>query len=239
MLNIPTYSLGMKLRYSVVAGATILILASPQEGLLNNYIRVDPAGNNEEVFVTAVEGAHVTFTPALSNGYEADTSVTRVLGPSDLVGRTRSFLVSPQSGYDVMTSLALVRTDAMAEGLPMADGNVTYVFGEFLVPVDYVSDMTIQPIVVSAATGDIYASGHVYYSAVGETWDGHDDQLANAARAITLNKHNGATASMTLSTPAAGDIVHVQFTRTGDNVLDTVGNTVFFIGWMVTYRADS
>ena len=165
--------------------------------------------------------------------------VAGTLTAASIANRTRKFFVPCVAVWNVTDSTAAVRALDMTMGWPMIDNKVHQAFGDFYVPSDYVSTMTATPVVISLATGNIYETTNVNEAADGQLYNTHDaDGHGAVATAVTANKIEELTAD-SLALVAAADYVQLWFERTGTDALDTIGNTVYFKGWLVSYTADS
>lgn len=155
-------------------------------------------------------------------------------------GRIRSFLVPAVNGYDLTAGALLVYINNVGYELPDAAG--CSVFGKFYCPEDFLSDITVTPVVYqnAIAAGDIYAQTVCGYGAIGETPTNHTDNVGYTAMSVTQTLQTELTAiQMTLANLAKGDIVNVSMTRDATNILDTINGPVNFMGWLVSYKADS
>lgn len=152
-----------------------------------------------------------------------------------MADRTVSFFVPCVAGYNGTAVTALVMNSAI--GMPLADAKICYGYGNFRVPTDYVSGMTIKALVRPNASGNIYAGGEADYGAVGESGSLHTDPVADAAIAVT-QAQNCEIVTITPASVAVGDYVELTFTRTATSALDTVNDVVYFPGWLVTYVRD-
>jgi hypothetical protein len=98
--------------------------------------------------------------------------------------------------------------------------------------------MTVQALVQSMGAGDLYCTHEGFYAAVTEAYNAANETSAASAVAVNANVLK-LCKSLTMSSIAAGDYVTLKFTRTGGNAGDTINDSVFFKGWLVTYTADS
>lgn len=157
---------------------------------------------------------------------------------TEIANRTRTFLVPAVGGYDTFLSEAGAYPRFSILGWSLVDTVLRTVTGEFMIPSDFASDMTVAAVVYSTANGNLYNQGVISYGASGQAYNTHSDVIAAAATAVTANQYC-VIRSTALSAEAIGDYVALQFERDATNILDTINNTVYFRGWLVTYTADS
>jgi len=155
-----------------------------------------------------------------------------------IANRYREFWVPPTGVYNTTDASQVQQTDA--KGYAMIDNKVVTGWGAFIIPKDYTSAITITPYVVCNGANDMYTSGSATYGSVTEAYNTH----TNTSAAAMQTEHGANTLgtghmSLTLASATAGDIVHLTFTRQGNHASDTVGGTVYFFGWLVSYTADS
>lgn len=155
----------------------------------------------------------------------------RVAGP-----RTRKFLVPIPIGYDATTDAPIIQ--GANPGIAFADPDSCYGVGQFIVPNDFASGLTVSAVVIAAASGDAYVSSDVVYGALGQAIGTHTAATAIAAVALTADLLTAVCAT-SLASAAIGDIVGYTFVRDATNVLDTIGDTVLVVGLLVSYTADS
>jgi len=172
------------------------------------------------------------FSTEIVTAMIADLAVTTAKINTDAVtlakipNRTRKFFVrgTVNGSYE--------------QGWPMGDNSVISIQGGFMVPLDFVSGMTVTAVVIPLANGNVYSSNEAWYGTCGAAYNATNDVVVTAAVAVT-NGNLNCIQPITLSAEAAGDIVSLEYIRTGDDILDTIGDTVYFNGWIVEYTADS
>jgi hypothetical protein len=157
---------------------------------------------------------------------------------TEIANRSRTFLVPAVGGYDTAALEGSAFPRFSPAGWMLTDGQLRAVVGEFMVPADFVSNMTVAAVVYPLANGNCYNQGSIQYGAAGQAYSTHSDAIALAATAVTANQYC-VIRSTALSAEAIGDYVSLWFERDATNILDTVGNAVYFRGWLVTYTADS
>ena len=147
------------------------------------------------------------------------------VNPSDIANRERTLFV-PVEAYDL---------------LDMADGVGSFRYGWFQVPSDYASDLSIKCVVYcTAASGNLKSDHDVEYGPIGGDFDAFT-QSVGFTDALVQNKRTEVAELIPADLPnmAIGTIVYMRYTRDGVDPLDTMGATVKFEGWIITYTADS
>jgi hypothetical protein len=152
-----------------------------------------------------------------------------------IANRTRTFIV-PGLVYNGSDSAFGI---AGADGQQMIDNKNVTAYGVFYMPSDYVSGMTVSALVHGAASGDCYCSAQLRAGALTEDFGVHNSDIFSTAVQVLVAGKLTAVAAIAVTQATAGDAVYVQFFRDGDAAEDTVGNIVYFIGFQVTYTADS
>jgi hypothetical protein len=145
--------------------------------------------------------------------------------------RTRKFFV-PAVG----SSGGLV-LDSGSRGFEMTDGVTTEVQGFFMVPNDYVSGMTVKPVVVADASGDARLSGTWIRGGIGGLWT--STVQAQAVFALTLDINATPYTLTEPSSLAVGDICRLVIHRFASDVSDTIGDLLNAAGWIVEYTASN
>lgn len=185
----------------------------------------------------STNGVHADLN-ATTNGFVLHRSANALhwgtLDTDSISDRTRTLFV-PCTGLSV-GGASVDRT--VNNGWLLADAVTSYAFGEFYIPTDYLSTMTIKAVVQSDANGDCYCTHIAYYAAVTEAYDAANTSSAASAVALTAAQLTEIK-SLAMAGVAAGDYVTIMFTRTAGNALDTINNTAYIKGWLVTYTADS
>jgi len=116
--------------------------------------------------------------------------------------------------------------------------------GAFIIPAGYAGEtITIEALaaVNSVVNANLYLYADVSYKPVGDATTTTD--FYNGGAFFTLNPSTEgwdvgdwyAIASITLSTPAAGDLVFPYFQRDASHVNDTYGTHMRFLGWRITW----
>lgn len=151
-------------------------------------------------------------------------------GPNAIVDRTRKFFVQGHGDGDIADNPSW-------QGYETRDGQTDSVRSWFMVPEDFVSGMTVETVVIPAASGNLYAYASCKYSADNELWDTHSNTFALATVAVVQNKRE-VIMSISLVDAAKNDLVGIEFTRTA-NGDDTIEDVVYVPGFVVSYTADS
>lgn len=156
-----------------------------------------------------------------------------LITPAKLLNRTRSFVVFPHRASDPPSAYA-----ANQIGINLNNGQATYVYGFFQVPRDFVSGMTVSPLVIAPSSGNMNWQHWIKYSQIGENYNTHSTDRALLVTAMTANLVTRVE-NMSLASAAVGDIVAMVFERFADVTYDTIEGTCHFLGWIVEYTADS
>lgn len=164
----------------------------------------------------------------------ADSAVTA----AKIANRTRTFLVQPAGQWDTAVTEVNGKVRVDISGWYLPDAVKRGCVASFVVPSDFVSGMTVAAIVESAAAGNCYCYHNILYAALGESMGAHIATSALSAVAVP-NSVLASIKSLSLSDAAVGDFVELHFERDADHADDTVGTTVYFHGWLVSYTADS
>lgn len=171
-----------------------------------------------------------TLTSAAGNLKIKDEGVT----PTQIANRTRKFILEG-FGYDSVGTISR----ASALGSILNNSLLSNVYATFICPQDYASGLTVTPLWFSyGASGNIYYKTNVYWAAVGETYDTHSSLGAYAALAGLALQWQIGTA-MAVASPGAGDIITIHFYRDATDPLDTYTNVLYFLGFIISYTADS
>lgn len=137
------------------------------------------------------------------------------------------------------TSLAINSTWG---GFTMAGTLRAWAMGHFILPDDYVSGLTITPVLTmdsGSFTWDIYWQTLVIYGICGETLSLPTESSGYA----TYTSSGALEEKMTCFTAfspvsvARGDIINVQFERHGAHASDTYDGVVYFRGWRIQYQS--
>ncbi len=173
---------------------------------------------------------------------EIDTDVVQLKasghGPSEHADRTRKFFVVAEVGVDTTGG------DPIAPG---PDGvSLSHVdtypkaTGHFFVPEDYVSGMTMAPVLRSSGAGNVSMRDRAYIGADGEDYDTHNPSQGFTLRAVAAPAvgawENNITAALTLTGVAKSDIVTCETQREVSS--DSYTDGLLCVGWIISYTAD-
>lgn len=192
-----------------------------------------------------VEGAMLDPDIVDDSTIEINANVVRVkaggITTAQIANRTRKFFVPAVVGYNVTDgtpiAISMLYTSVLP-GIVLADNKSCLGIGQFTVPQDFASGLTVKALVVATASGNVYGAEDYDYGANGEIYTTHAGTGAFAAEAVTLNFFH-VVASLALAAAAVGDFVRIAYVRDATNILDTIGNIVMVLGWEISYTADS
>ena len=164
----------------------------------------------------------------------ADSVVTA----AKIANRTRTFFVPCISAYDYTLGAQVNRTYTVGWPLEITLNKVTYAVGNFIVPSDFASTMTVKAVMYTGSSGNCYGYLQAQYGAAGENYTAHSGTTGSTTAALTANQI-GAVYELSLSSAAVGDYVFLTLQRDSSNASDTVEATIYLIGFLVSYTADS
>jgi hypothetical protein len=98
--------------------------------------------------------------------------------------------------------------------------------------------MTINAIFESPSAGDVRGALDVQYGADGEAYNTHTAATGARDETIVANTLDDLGAALAIGGAATGDFVQCQFLRYGTHVNDTITDTLYFVGFLVSYTAD-
>jgi len=158
--------------------------------------------------------------------------ITKGLG---LLQRTRTVMVSSDVGWNATDDLVLAE-----DQVKMPISKSSWVYGHWVIPVDFVSDLSIQWIGFGSADGTSgYGMlGATYrYGQVGEEWDTHEHFSATSQVSMSIST---IQAFKTVALPSAeiGDVVTFLCQRNGVSASDTFDSDIFSQGWLISYTAE-
>lgn len=152
-----------------------------------------------------------------------------------IANRTRVFLVDAVGCYD---ATGAGQQNRVWRGWQMADAVQSECYGGFRVPADFASGLTVNVIFESPSAGDCRIDLHWYMGAVGESYTAHSSNTGVEDKTIAANTRATMTSNGSLAAATTSDYVLLKCTRYGNHANDTVGNTVNFCGFIVSYTAD-
>jgi hypothetical protein len=182
------------------------------------------------------ERGFLHFNTDVETAMIEDSAVTA----AKIANRTRTIFI-PAVHAQNQTDAAAIMMTTSGLGWIMPDNKACAAFGFFSVPSDFVSTATLKPVMIAQSAGNAYIRTVVQYSAIDETFPTHTD-TCNGVGYSTVACGNDTLeygATVTLSTPAAGDFFKVSTTRDGTDGTDTLTDSLTLHGWLLSYTADS
>jgi len=119
----------------------------------------------------------------------------------------------------------------------MPDAKDCNLYGHWRVPPEYVRGLTIDTVVTSNDTGNLWARLQTKYGALGENTATHNADIVAAAVAVPLANVWQEILQTTPADVNIGDYFSWLYTRYGSNVNDTIDADHYPIGWRVQYTA--
>ena len=173
--------------------------------------------------INFLEGANITIVPA---EVPADKEFTVTITAAGL----------PPAWLDQFYPVVNpdTRKGSYPSGLLPDAYNVT-IYQSFMIPKDIVTITRAVVIIIPDANGDLYWSCITNFGQVcdNEGYQTHADTIALNATAVTANEIECIDISDALTVAVGGDLVGLQFVRAAENVLDTIGDTVHYIGVLI------
>jgi len=169
-----------------------------------------------------IEGANITLTVA-DDGGDSEIDIT-IAGPAaaESVWLDQFFpAVSPNDNKGAYAAIL------------MADGEDTTIHQTFIIPDDITTITTAQVIVIPEGTGDLRWQCDTAMSACGEDFETHTDSIGADVTAVTTDERECIDIIDALTDATAGDLVGIQFIRTGSNAGDTVNANVYYLGILI------
>jgi len=147
--------------------------------------------------------------------------------------------------YDVDILVSAINSNASGNPVPtwywyatpMGDGVDTKYNTHWELPTNYVRGLTISCIVQSDGTGNAYLNTYLRYGGIGESLSMNNQDAAAAAINIPIATVLQEILVTVIANPDIGDYFGLMLERDGANVLDTLGNYLFLIGWRIQYVA--
>jgi len=124
-------------------------------------------------------------------------------------------------------------SELMLDGVETICRTTVYITDEFT------SVVSAYALIVPTASGNLRWSCTTDFGRIcfNEVYNTHSDSVAETTSAVTINEIECLDISAALTGLAAEDLVGVTFIRHGDDVLDTIGDTVHFLGVIITICA--
>lgn len=203
-------------------------------------LRLKDGGITEAKLASAVSNQLVTGGDA----HNHDGGDGATISAAAIANRTRSFFVSVEYTLRVGSATEHHRGDQVLAdhiaGAPLYDTVDSETGASFIVPKDFVSNLTVEAICVTGNAGNINCSMDIVFGNYngGENWNVHNVTIEDQIVAMSANR-NKAVLSLALSDAAIDDVCSVEFNRDASLGSDTINSVVFLQGFRVTYTADS
>lgn len=171
--------------------------------------------------------------PRLESDIDATLSFMRkAIADVETSSRTRKLFVQVTSGTIYPASWM---------GAVLANGVVRIANGCFIVPEDYLSGMSVVPVIITQTAGDVYYTFTWAAATDGEIIT--DESVASGWTTAAVSDNGGSLAynflpSLSIAAVAKGDVCLIYFSRDASDVSDTCEDTIYFPGWIVQYTAD-
>ena len=200
-----------------------------------------PAGavEGDLVYFDAVPEAVVlnigTATQLLQVNAGATAPEWVTAGAANLADRARTLWVPATECENVTDG---TYENQVLRGWEMVDGKDCTCYGSFRCPADYASALTIQGIFESPSAGNARMRLRGYYSSSGQAYTTHATTNNTVDEAILADINDQMTTPVSMGSIVVGDYAVVECEREGSHVNDTVGDVVYFVGFLVSYTAD-
>ena len=173
------------------------------------------------------------LTDAVYDGLCSD--LLHLGGTAGTRAKTRTVFAAPHAADGTGVSIPDVSTAGALAGARCADAQTNNVYTSLPVPSDFASLVSLKIIIESGGTGNMYYSIATKYAATGQSSTTHTGAVASNAEAVTADVIETISISAAVASLAAGDILSVQFTRSGGDGLDTITGVVTFAGVILEY----
>lgn len=106
----------------------------------------------------------------------------------------------------------------------------------FYIQTEFTSVVSAYLLIISNATGNVRWSAATTWGEIcnNEDYDTHTNNVAETTTGVTIDKIECLDISAALTGLAANDLVGLEFTRHADDILDTIGDSVHFLGVIIT-----
>ena len=192
--------------------------------------------------VTITVGPVVTITDTrefLGGAVNTENIVDEAVTAAKIADRTRVLFIPALYGENV-TDGTFYAEDNSEMGLEMPDSKLTVVYGHGMIPNDFVSGVSARFIVRSGASGNIYGTIFFEWGAIGQVYDTHTTGAGDVAVGVTFEENEAIMDVIAgAGALAIGDFVSCRYQRNAVDVLDTIGDSVWALGWLIEYTADS
>ena len=187
----------------------------------NVAVREDPGAEVVRRRINFIEGANVTITIADdSPGDEVDVTIASAGASATAWVKAFFPAVDPDSNKGTYASVL------MTDGLEMT------VRQTFVIPTNLTTITTAVIVVIPEGTGNLRRSVATTFAGLcaNEQFDTHSDTIAEGNVAVTDDEVECLDITGALTVATGGDIVGMEFTRHGDDALDTVNANVHYLG---------
>ena len=174
--------------------------------------------------INLIEGANVTLTIADDPAnHEIDVTIASA-GASATAWVDQFFPHSTPNSNKGTYATALMQDQA----------DVT-IRETFIIPDDIASITRAVVILIPNASGDLrwFCATNFGQVCNNEGYQTHTDSIAGTTTAVTADEIECIDISDALTGGAGGDLVGLEFTRDGDNALDTIDEDVHYIGVLI------
>lgn len=221
---------GSGLDADLLDGNHAAAFAVAAKGVTNGDSHDHNGGDGAAIPAGGLADGAVNTTAKLADG---------IVTAGKIANRTRTIWVP---GLGSTTSITGGNVASLA-GSYMPDSANQNVPATFAVPADFVSDMTITPIVRATAAGDLAYHLILQYAANGENYSIHADTFGSGGSPIIEACGNDQIKELTaraFTAIAAGDYVQIELRRYANpGTGDTIVGPVYCLGFKISYTADS
>ena len=160
------------------------------------------------------------------------------LNTSNMADRVRYVFVPAQGVYNTTDGSVISRSDG--RGYVMPDAKTCSAFVSYLVPTDYASGGTLYGLCIPAASGDLRIGTWQadFGSFFSEAYNTHSVNDTDSTVAGLTASAVEAPSGLTLTGVAVGDTISATWQRAGAHADDTIGDSVYFVGFLFYYTAD-
>ena len=174
--------------------------------------------------------AHSTHTSIGTDDHHAQTHAA-----SDHTNVTRTLFYSASEAYSYTGSRATFGSLYVWEFANAVETNLKW---NITCPSDFASSLYASVIWTAAGgSGNIYGRVSSGYGAIGETYYNHSNSSSYRTAATTGSWHYNETDSLSMSYLALGDFMGMQFSRDATDASDTLEETIYVVGLLLSYTA--
>lgn len=168
-----------------------------------------------------IDGANVTITTVDDpTNHEINVTIASAGAAASLWVKQFYQAVNPDSAKGTYASVL------MTDDLELTVGQT------FAIPTDIVVITSAVVVLIPEGTGNLRRSVATTFGGlcVNEQFDTHTDSIAEGNVAVTADEIECLDITNALTVATGGDIVGIEFTRHGDDALDTVNADVHYLG---------